>query len=341
MRNKPDKSICVFGSGVLYTHLKALIREVEGVRTARDIEHIHRMRVASRRLRATLPLFKACYPAKRVAAWEVQIRGITRALGSARDLDVQIECIRQLALKIQDRAHRPGIQRLMLRLEQNRACHHPKVIRALNRLADSGIVDEMENRILPLAKKAAKNFPYSDQLYQLAYDNIQRRLEAFLSYEEFVPQPEKVEELHAMRIEAKRLRYTLETFAPLYPDQYHAVVAAVRTAQEMLGNIHDCDVWVVYLPQFIGEELQRAFEYFGHQYPLNSLIPGIEFLRDNRQQLRNQEYARFVEQWQSWVSQCIWQRLRQIIHLPLALHSTESPSPVPTVQDGSPPDEAP
>ncbi|MDZ4159023.1 MAG: CHAD domain-containing protein, partial [Anaerolineaceae bacterium] len=212
---------------------------------------------------------------------------------------------------------------------------------ALNRLTDSGIVNEMESRILPLAKKAAKNLPYSDQLYQLAYDNIQRRLEAFLSYEEFVPQPEKVEELHAMRIEAKRLRYTLETFSPLYPDQYHAVVAAVRTAQEMLGNIHDCDVWVVYLPQFIGEELQLAFEYFGRQHPLTSLIPGIEFLKDNRQQNRNQEYARFVEQWQSWVSQCIWQRLRKIIHLPLALHSTESPPPVPTIQDGSPPDEAP
>ena len=58
----PDAGLCLYGSQVLLNHLTALESEMEGVRTAgADIEHIHRMRVATRRLRATLPLFSACF----------------------------------------------------------------------------------------------------------------------------------------------------------------------------------------------------------------------------------------------------------------------------------------
>jgi CHAD domain-containing protein len=70
--------------------LEAFEKEIEGVRAAEDIEYIHRMRVASRRLRAALPLFLSCLPQKQYARWMKEITGITRALGEARDADVQI-----------------------------------------------------------------------------------------------------------------------------------------------------------------------------------------------------------------------------------------------------------
>jgi CHAD domain-containing protein len=46
-------------------HLQSLRSEVEGVRLAEDIECIHRMRVASRRLRAAQQLFDGCIPEKK------------------------------------------------------------------------------------------------------------------------------------------------------------------------------------------------------------------------------------------------------------------------------------
>ncbi|MFQ6042085.1 MAG: CHAD domain-containing protein, partial [Candidatus Poribacteria bacterium] len=57
---------------------------------ADDIEYVHRMRVASRRLRSGFALFEECFPPKRLKRWRKQIRRVTRALGDARYTDVQI-----------------------------------------------------------------------------------------------------------------------------------------------------------------------------------------------------------------------------------------------------------
>ena len=53
----------------------------------------------------------------------------------------------------------------------------------------------------------------------LANQAINEKLTNFLSYETFVHIPEKKLELHAMRIAAKHLRYTMEIFAPLFPGE--------------------------------------------------------------------------------------------------------------------------
>ncbi len=328
MKSTPDKSTCLFGAGVIYRHLKSLRQEINGVRQAKDIEHIHRMRVATRRLRATLPLFESCYPRKQVTTWQTEIKRITGALSSARDTDVQIDRIGQIAHEITETSARAGIHRLMLRLKQKREQQQNKVIKALAKLEDSGIVEEMQAIITPLAKAAGENYPYSDQLYRLAYDNVHRCLEAMLAFSEFVPQPERIDELHAMRIEAKRLRYTLETFAPLYPDQFQEIINIVRSIQEMLGDIHDCDVWVEFLPQFIEEERQRTLAFYGSDRPLRSLIPGIIYLKENRQSMRNRLYLRFVQQWEAWQQQNIWEKLNDIIQLPLTLYENVFPPPV-------------
>ncbi len=79
--------------------LDAFLGEIDGVRSGRDIEHIHRMRVASRRLRAALPLFKSCFPKEKFRKWMPELQKITRALGDARDTDVQIAFLLRLKEK--------------------------------------------------------------------------------------------------------------------------------------------------------------------------------------------------------------------------------------------------
>jgi inorganic triphosphatase YgiF len=91
-RNSPAEisGLCWFMLQRLPPLLDAFAQEIEGVRLAEDIEYIHRMRVASRRLRAAFPLFASCFPQKQYGRWMAEIAGITRALGEARDADVQI-----------------------------------------------------------------------------------------------------------------------------------------------------------------------------------------------------------------------------------------------------------
>jgi inorganic triphosphatase YgiF len=92
---------CSFGVQRLLPLLDAFSKEIEGVESGQDIEYIHRMRVASRRLRAALPLFFSCIPEKKYRVWMLEIQKITRALGEARDTDVQIAFIIKLIKKRQ------------------------------------------------------------------------------------------------------------------------------------------------------------------------------------------------------------------------------------------------
>ena len=56
-----SEAVCVYGARVINTHDLAMQAEIEGVLEAQDNEYIHRMRVASRRLRSAMSLFSTCF----------------------------------------------------------------------------------------------------------------------------------------------------------------------------------------------------------------------------------------------------------------------------------------
>ena len=147
MRRKVDESVNVYGAGVIIKHLDALEQELEGVREAKDIEYIHRMRVASRRLRSALDIFWEHMPQKKRDHWMEQIRSITRALGQARDLDVQIESIEKILGALPDQTYRPGIERLLLRHRQRRARLQEAVAHSLDSLISSGVLSDIRLKL--------------------------------------------------------------------------------------------------------------------------------------------------------------------------------------------------
>ena len=157
-------------------------------------------------------------------------------------------------------------------------------------------------------------------MYRKTRKVIRARLKALQAYAPYVQQPERSAELHAMRIAAKRLRYTMQAYASFYPDALKEPVRTARAIQTLLGDIHDCDVWARDLPQFLEEERHRTLGYFGHAEPFAPLVPGILALQHNRQQYRMPCYQKFVTFWHEVQEQGVWERLRQ------TLEGTESTS---------------
>jgi len=98
--SRADSGYCVFGATVLTDLITAFTAEAGGVREGADIEYIHRMRVATRRLRAALPLFRDCYTRAEYRRWLSSVKAITQALGEARDADVQIAFLDKYLLGI-------------------------------------------------------------------------------------------------------------------------------------------------------------------------------------------------------------------------------------------------
>ena len=323
---EPMRAECIFGMSRLLPLLDAFSKEIEGVKKAQDVEHIHRMRVASRRLRAALPLFSSCIPEKNYRQWLQGIQKITSALGDARDTDVQIEFLikiikkREGGLQRDDPAYpvppgpRGDIETIILKqLQKKRRKLQNAVMSALVKLEHSGIIDKMRTFFISRIKESEKRTRKKSPLYGIppvAASLISRRLNVLLSYEEWVHNPDAVTEHHAMRIAAKKLRYTMEVYAPLYIlglKKYHY---RVKKVQEILGDLHDCDVWIDTVTVMLLKERSTSFIKNSSGNEQVSRVSGYRQFLSEREKERKRLYRRFVTYWDSLGRACIWDDLR-------------------------------
>ena len=92
-------------------------------------------------------------------------------------------------------------------------------------------------------------------------DNVERivrvRLDELYGFMPRAADPGEVTALHDMRIAAKRLRYLLELFAPLFGDYAATGARRARELQDLIGEIHDCDVTLPRVEGLIQELRER------------------------------------------------------------------------------------
>ena len=281
------------------------------MREAEDIEFVHRMRVASRRIRSCLPLFEECFPSKKYKEWRKEIRNVTRALRDARDIDVQIAFLKTYIEQLKEESLRPGVERFLLRLRQRRERMQPFVIKAIDRLEGSGVIEDMAELCRKMRKGNADI--RSPVTYQNALVHITSRLEEIFAHEPSVYIPEAIEEHHAMRIAVKHLRYTMEIFSPLYEGELETQIEVCKKLQDSLGDLHDCDVWMDYLPQFMEEERAYSRDYFWNDDSFRILEPGLLHFQQYLRERRSAIYEEFVSYWKDIQEQNIWNNLKQFV----------------------------
>jgi len=319
MKNQADAGVCSYAATAMSTYLLAMENEVEGVRQSKDVEHVHRMRVAARRLRSTLPLFSQCFGSKKLTTWLDELRSMAQALGSARDTDVQLlyldECIHQVV----DPHQLPGIRRLHMRLTQKRGRIQQKVLLELDAFEKKGTLQRITQALNKLQAQLGGDVPYSAALYRVAHDSIQDYYNGLAQWEPFIDRPENVTELHQMRVAMKRLRYSMETFAVLYPDRLSDAIRLTKKHQDLLGSIHDYDIWLDALPVFVEKEEQRIFQYFNNTRPMKRLVPGLTALADHYQTEREDTYRRFVHDWKRDRASPLWNHMLATIRTPLTI----------------------
>jgi len=312
---RTDPSWCLFATSAIRSRLAALAREADCVCKGEDPECVHRMRVGSRRLATALGLFGECLPPKRFKTWTKRIRRLRKALGAARDTDVQIEFVAGFLEDLREKPAQPGLERLLLRLRQKREGLQDDVRRAIERLQSSGAVDEIRTRLnrLSARSKTGGLDLRAPIVYVRAEKAVAAPLSGLLKFEPFVHRPECADEHHAMRIAAKHLRYTLEVFKDLYPDGLKPSIRAARQAQTLLGELHDLDVWVGWLPQFLAGERDRTREFLGNDRAFRPLGKGIRFLEKHCRTARAAKYAEFVAFWDAITKDGVWGRLREAL----------------------------
>lgn len=321
MKSGQDHMACAFGAAALLRHVQSIQKEWEGVRQAQDIEYIHRMRVATRRFRSVFEIFSTCLTKKKRALWQTEISALTKSLSKARDLDVHIAILEEMLQTLTSRQHRPGIHRILLRLRQSRAMIQPQVIASLDRLEKNGIIQEISTSLQSMLSN--ENILASPALYEIAFSAINRCMNDLLSFDGRIQNPNLVDDLHAMRLAAKSLRYTIEIFQDLYTDQLASQLAVIKHIQDQLGAIHDDDIWLIKLEKFLTTERKRTLKYFGHTRPFNLLQPGILYFQEDRRQNRAHLYQEFIPKWEKWKTDNIWGSLYQATKLPTIIYHPE------------------
>lgn len=83
------------------------------------------------------------------------------------------------------------------------------------------------------------------------------RLQEMYEWAGAMRDPRNVDDLHNMRIAAKRLRYTMEIFAPCFSGDFRRALQVVEEIQERIGAIHDCDVLIPLLTRTLDKETDR------------------------------------------------------------------------------------
>ncbi|MGI9556531.1 MAG: CHAD domain-containing protein [Solirubrobacterales bacterium] len=101
---------------VLDVRSKELEAHARGVLDTEDIERLHDMRVATRRLRASLEVFEPCFPSKAFRATLKEVKALADVLGERRDRDVAIASLRTFAQTIAA-PDRPGVESLITKLK--------------------------------------------------------------------------------------------------------------------------------------------------------------------------------------------------------------------------------
>ena len=312
---------CIFGTGRLLPLIEVLTVETAGVRTDDDIEHVHRMRVASRRLRAALPLFSECFSEKEYRTWLQEVKKITRALGAARDTDVQIAFLKKFLkaqAALQDPHRLPGegapaadpLALHLHRLQKQRGILQKQVITVLDELERSQALASLRDActLPPDQAKQRKRKRFAG-LLPVAARRIGRRLAAIRKYEPFVHNPDAVFEHHALRIAAKKLRYTLEAYAPLYRRDLAKPLARIKRLQDLLGDIHDCDVWIEEMSVSIVRQRARRHPQAAGSGASVSAIAPLRRLLTNREKRRANLYRQFVRYWDALDRNGFWDEL--------------------------------
>jgi CHAD domain-containing protein len=223
---------------ILAQLLEGVRVNIDGVLEDLDPEPLHDLRVATRRTRSALSTCKSVLPDVVVAEFALGFKWLGRMTGPCRDLDVHlIEMeVFQKRLEISDGSLDPLRQILeeLRREEHLRVCESlvserfRRLIEKWDEVLRTGVIGEPEprNARQPVIDLAGGKI-------HKAYRRLVQRISTLAD-----DAPE--EAFHRLRIDAKKLRYLLEFFSGLYPEEtVRSLVKDLKRLQDILGGFND------------------------------------------------------------------------------------------------------
>lgn len=216
------------------SHLQA---NEEGLFATSDPEFVHQLRVGLRRLRAAIRIFRGVIDPARAARWNEGLSAVGRALGAARDWDVfATETLPPMAAAFGDRA----LARSLAGRVQARRRRAREAARATLAAADyARLVLDIARWLAQAGTPEGPDEAPGEPLVEFASRSIRRRHKRLLADSAHVAHLAP-EERHRLRLDAKRLRYSVEGLGSLFrAKSVTGYAGTLARLQEALGHAND------------------------------------------------------------------------------------------------------
>ncbi len=278
-------------TSLIASYLPVIRANEDGIINDIDTEFLHDYRVSLRKIRSVLSLFKGVYATQQVLDLKRQFSALMVPTGPLRDMDVYL-------LEQQDfYAHVPaslhgGLDAMFALIRSRREQEQ-------RRLADHLMSKQYRKEIKALVKlftKQRKLLPGPNAIsasHDFACDLIWKRYRKVCRTAASIVADTPDHEVHALRIECKKLRYLMEFFGSTFPEEtFGELLKPLKRLQDSLGLFNDCAVQQINLKAFV-QGLDAEQLKSGIAQSVGALITVLHQRQDTERTKIADAFARF------------------------------------------------
>jgi len=292
-------------------------RNEKGVVADYDTEFLHDYRVSFRKVRSVLSLFKGVYKLKDTVRLKQDFAALMQKTNLLRDLDVYLLNKEKYFNMVPEDTHE-GLAILFNYFEEERKKEHKIVSKVIRSKVYNREVTRLEklfangSTIGSGPKGGEKSLAFACRVVMSRYGKVCKIARS-------IDDKTEDEVVHELRINCKKLRYLMEFFSPLFPDdQIKTLIKSLKLLQDNLGNFNDYSVQQIFLRQVLSEKM---IDFGGWEIKVAESVGALTAmlnrlqLKERRQVMKN--FARF----DSFETREI---LKKLFHIEGSVHENNS-----------------
>jgi len=254
----------------MWVQVDRMLQREDAVRDPAQTDALKRYRVATRRLRAALRVFRDAYPRRETKAIRAGLSDLADTLGAVRDLDVRLDEVARWVGEAE-----AGSEAAIAPLRRNLEAQRQAAAAALGRKLDSRghrrLISALVTFVTTIDPDVAPHAGTPDRATRdRAGSSVWAAYEQVRAYAAIVRWADMAT-LHGLRIDAKRLRYTVEFLGNVLGPEKDWLIERLVALQDHLGALNDATLAVAAVRSFLGdhhatlspEERAAAISYLG------------------------------------------------------------------------------
>lgn len=241
--DRPRRKGRLTAGDVLHAHLATQLVELRtrDPQARRDLpDGVHRMRVATRRLRSALATFRPLLDRTEIAPLRQELTWLAKALGAPRDAEVMLARLRALVAQEPPELLLGNVmERLDSALGGRHRAAHADLVRCLDGERYQRLLNALDSMVADPPFLAAARGAAAPTLARLVRRTLSALDRSMVAADQATPGPHQDELFHQVRKDAKRARYAVEAVGPVFGGPARRLAAAIEGAQETLGAFQD------------------------------------------------------------------------------------------------------